>query len=110
MADGDFIYSLADVWRIRLIDAATAADNGVWVDSRIFNNASIHLVPGTGTLQIRGSDEPTKPANTAHGYQLGTDATTEARLEIRSLPQWIKGRVSSHSSGTHNIYATLRKA
>lgn len=108
MANGDLIKSDKLYKQFVLIDAATAAADGVWIDVSNFERGSFHLVLGVGTLQIRGSNEKLKPENTAHGFQIGTDATNETGITTEVLPRWIKGRVSAHTSGTHNIFAVIR--
>lgn len=92
-----------------LLNAVGAVDDGVWIDTGNFNEASIH-VEGitTATVQIRGSDESTKPANTDHAVQIGTDITADGRVEVAVLPRFIKARISVFTAGTISVFMTMR--
>lgn len=109
MASGDLKENLG--WRAtyKLLDGVTATSDGVWVDCGLFTEGRAHLAPGTGTLQLRGSDEDTKPANNTDGYQIGSDVTAVDDIEVAVLPRWIKVKVSAHTSGTHNAWVTFRR-
>lgn len=108
MADGDVIYA-REFKQWKLIDAAAATDNGVWIDTAQFGDGDIEVtISGTATVQIRGSSAPTIPANASHVNQIGSDVTASGDYDMIRAPRWLKARVSAWSSGTVNVYVLLR--
>jgi len=91
---------------VTLLNNQQALTDGVWVDIRELNRKAIHIL-GTfsATIQIRGSCEPTIPANTAHGAQIGSNITTAQLVEISAPVKWIKCSVTTYTSGA--IFAHL---
>lgn len=84
-----------------LLDAAGAIDNGVWIDARLFNQASVE-VQGTfvGTVQVYGSNAAAKPDNTAAGTPIGSPMTASGMLQVTPMPmRWIKASVTAWTSG-----------
>lgn len=93
-----------------LLDAVASTSDGVWVDAMEFAEGSIDItISATATVQIRGSDAATKPADNTHGNQLGTDFTASAQASLVCAPRWLKARVSSFGSGTVTVNTTLRR-
>ncbi|KKK53053.1 hypothetical protein LCGC14_3098630, partial [marine sediment metagenome] len=99
MANGDQIQVNKLFAIFALLDAETGTTDGVWVDTGLFERASFHLEIGAGTLQIRGSNNPTKPADNTHGFQIGADKTATAEIGTSILPRWVKARVTVDTSG-----------
>lgn len=92
----------------KLLDVAGGTTDGQWVDVRGFKNFTVDIrLTGTATAKVCGSNEPTKPANTAHGVQVGPDIITDSMVSITSPLRWLKCRVSSFSSGTISAFATV---
>jgi hypothetical protein len=90
--------------RHKLLDAAAGTTDGVWIDVRGFTRLSVHIDMGVGTVQIRGSNAPAKPANGVHEIQIDADITTDKLLDVNVPLSWIKAMVSQHTSGTHSVY------
>lgn len=110
MASGDLVVRHAQMEHWILIDAVTGTSDGVWIDTSVYPEGSIHVkIAGTATVQVRGSDDPTKPANSAHEVQVDSDITATDLLSILHLPRWLKARISAHSSGQVDVWAVLRR-
>lgn len=91
-------------------DSATGPTNGVWVDTRGVKAITIHFTGGVGTFQLRGSNAPLKPLNTAHAVQIGPDVDVsggapEAALTVDVPFRWLKVMVSAYTSG--NLFAYM---
>lgn len=111
MAAGDLNTRFAKGENHTLIDAAVAVDNGQWIESLEFTEGSISvIIATTATVQIRGTDQPTKPTNAEHGLQIGSDITSSQLYSISQLPRWIKARVSAWTAGQVDVYSTLRRS
>lgn len=95
-----------------LIDDEDGATNdGVWMDASDFWSGSVDVaISGTATVQIRGDDSVTRPANTAHGRQVGDDITSSGSYSLVYAPRWVKARVSAYTSGTVDVNATMRRS
>ena len=110
MANGDSVYQSAETWHVKLQDAISATDNGVWIDTRGYPDGSIGVtIATTATIQIRGSDAPTIPANNTDGNQLGSDVTASTTLDLTDAPRWLKCKISAWTSGAVTVTATLRR-
>ena len=109
MAHGDLIVSNQRSSHIKLIDAAVGTTDGVWVDTIDYENGSIEITLTTsGTVQICGSNSPTRPLDSANGTQIGNDFTTQTLQCIDRLPRWLKARVTA-VSGALSVLTVLRK-
>lgn len=87
----------------RLLDSVVAIDDGDWIPALGFFPFCFEISGITiATVQIRGSLAPTKPDNTDHGFQLGSDFTTSGNQSLTSLApmRWVKARVEAWTSGT----------
>lgn len=110
MADGDLIDqgaapSVSDYYTsFKLIDAAVATDSGAWVDVRGFANLSLDVTlgGGTATVQLMGSNAPTRPANNVDGRQIGANITADGIVSVTTPVRWLKVKVSAYTSGTIN--------
>jgi hypothetical protein len=110
MANGTINAVTRRASNITLIDAAVAIADGVWMDSMDFFQGSIDVtIVTTATVQVRGSDAPTIPANATHGNQVGSDITTSGQYSILNCPRWLKARVSAWTAGAVTVNTTLRK-
>lgn len=88
-----------------LLDNVTAVTDGEWIDVRRFREKTVH-VKGTftATVKIAGSCEPTMPANTDHGVQIGADITAPAIVEINPVIKWLKVYVPAYTDGSIDAY------
>lgn len=110
MANGTINAVTKRATNVTLLDAVTTNDNGTWIDTMDFVDGSIDItISAAGTVQIRGSDAATKPADASHGNQVGSDFTASAQATIVSCPRWLKARVSAGNTGTITVNTTLRK-
>lgn len=109
MANGEIVAKYKLALHIKLIDAAVAVTDGVWMDTGQYENTRIEISGiTTGTVEIRGSNAAAKPLNTAHGTIIGTAFTADGYSEILVLPRWIKARVTAWTTGTFDVLAMLR--
>ena len=87
-----------------LLHGITATDNGVWIDFRGFRSISVEVVATAATfsaiVQLRGSNATEKPANTAHGQQIGGDMSDEGAYVFEAPFRWIKAYCPTYTSGT----------
>lgn len=86
--------------------AITATSTGSWIDMGIgkwaWNKATIEVAQGTwvATIQVRGSNAPTKPTDDTLGTQIGANITAPGFVGVDPLPRWLKVVVSGFTSGT----------
>jgi hypothetical protein len=94
------------IMRATLITAAVGTGNGEWIDTSGMTNMSIHITGiTTATVEVDGSNEPTKPADATHGIKLnGVDITANQMFTITVPQRWVKARVTAWTSGTINAY------
>lgn len=97
------------IHRVQLTESAVATENGEWVNIEGLAPFSIH-VSGitTGTVQIRISNDATKPADATHDIQLGSDITADGMTENTIPVRWIKSRVSAWTTGTFIVELVSR--
>lgn len=109
-ADGDQLLTTGGQRIYLLIDAAAAADTGVWVDCAEFTSAFVTVVPaGTmapATVEIDGLNDLAKPAPANNGTPMAAALTANGNLTISVLPRWIKARVIG-IPGTSTITVTV---
>jgi len=108
LANGDVI-SQGDYFKhIKLIDAKSATDNGVWVDCRRYDQASIH-VSGitTATVIINASNAASFPGNSSHEVQRAS-LSADGEIIYEVLPAFIKARISAWTSGATSVFIILR--
>jgi hypothetical protein len=90
------------------LDTVTATNVGgsQWIDVRGFPRLTVdvRLGGGTATIQIRGSNAPTKPLNSSDETQIGANITADSIVALDSPIRWIKMIVSTYVSGTINAY------
>lgn len=121
MPDGRVLNDSHISGRVVMIDAASAADDGQWIDVERYRAASIHFISSGGaafTIQVRGSSAEVKPANNTQGAQIGADVVIAANGEqlfalggfpfTENLPWYFKVRISAYTSGTLTAIAVLR--
>ena len=91
--------------RAQLLTDQVGTTDGEWLGLEGFFPVSIELNGmNADTLQIRGSNLPTQPLNTAHGFQLGVDITSDQLVVLLAPVRWIKVRVTAAGTGTINAY------
>ncbi len=84
-----------------LLDAIVATGNGEWIDVSGLEKYNIHTSGiTTATLQIRGSNDETKPSDATHDIQLGSDITADGMKQFTTPLRWLKVRVTVWSAGT----------
>lgn len=123
MANGEIVAKYKTALHLKLIDAAVAVTDGVWMDAGLYEVASIEFSGiTTATLHLNGSNAAVKPVNTVHGFQIGPNITADGDLSIPGsdvvagdnfhgvLPRWIKARISVWTAGTISVLALLRTA
>ena len=90
-----------------LLTAVVAVDDGDWIDAANWGPFSFQAEGiTTAAVEICGSNNPTKPLNSNHGYMIGSsDLTADGMVEWQGRSRWIKMRVSSWTSGTINGWA-----
>lgn len=88
-----------------LVDAGAATSDGVWYDVTAWKRIAVHLIFGVATMQIFGSNRPTKPANNVDDVQIGGDITSDTIYELTAKIKWIKVKTSAYTSGTLYAYA-----
>jgi len=95
----------AVVYLATLIDAETSTTDGEWFYCAGFESMSFHVDGVSGeTLHICGSNNPTKPVNTVHGIQLGSDITADGLYVTVTPTVWIKARISVGGAGTVSVF------
>ena len=109
MASGDFAAGGRFGQLFKLIDAVSATSDGVWIDATMLQHGSIEVtIATTATVQLRGSNAASKPANSADGFQIGSDITASGGFAIEHLPRFLKAKISAHTSGAVSVLAWLR--
>jgi hypothetical protein len=95
--------------RAQLLTNVTAIADGEWIDVSGLNQLSLDIRGITSaTVQLRGSNEPTKPLDSTHGNQLGSDTTVDGFVIVSASVRWLKLRVSTFVSGNINAYLEAR--
>ena len=77
---------------------STAVDDGTWIACEQFNvpfSVDVQGIVGADRVQIRVSNDKTKPSNAVHERQLGTDISANGVTEVTSPYKWIKARKSA---------------
>lgn len=111
MADGDKIFEHRHILHYKLIDAAVATGNGVWIDTADYGSGTIHLtLAGTATAQVFGSNAAAAPAASTDHAQIGVDINASSLVTIAVMPRWIKVKVSSWTSGAVSAFLCARRA
>lgn len=108
MATGDVAHTSKFSKSWIMLDAETAVADGHWVDVSDYDELSLDVTMGVGTLQVRGANQPVVPADTAVGRAIGADITASGMVQIAIRPRWIKVQVSADTSGTHNAWLIAR--
>lgn len=100
-------FNITEGNKARLINLLGEADgsgtvNGVWMELKDYRLALSLMVSGVvgETLVVCGSNAATKPANSAHGFAIGSTITADGFYDITTAPWWIKVRVSVAGTGT----------
>lgn len=88
-----------------LLDAVSAVDVGDWVEIDGRHPTTVH-VKGitTATVKVHVSNNPTKPANSVHDVQIGSDVVADGSVEITAPYKWVKTRISAHTSGAISAF------
>ena len=90
----------------QLLTDVVATTNGEWVGVDGFYPFTVH-VDGIvdATVQVRVSNLPTRPLDTAHAAQAGLDITGDDQFVVVDYPvRWVKCRVPTWVAGTLNAY------
>lgn len=87
------------------LNAVVGTSNGAWIDMSGWAGANIHVSGIIGdTVRVYGSNNPTCPANSAVGCQLGNDITVDNSYLYFAGP-WLWMKVSISTAGTGAITA-----
>jgi hypothetical protein len=94
------------IMRANLIPAAVGIGNGEWIDTSGMSVMTIHITGiTTATVEVDGSNEPTRPADATHGIKLnGVDITANQIFAVQVPVRWLKARVTAWTTGTINAY------
>lgn len=88
-----------------LLNAVTATGNGEWINIEGFHPLSFQISGiTTASVQFRGSNNPTKPADASDEFQLGSTVTADALVALDAPVKWLKAKVSAYTSGTISVY------
>lgn len=89
------------IYKCQLTVSATGTENGEWINIEGLGPFSIHLsgVVSGDIIQIRGSNDATRPSNATHDIQLGSNITVDGITEYTVPIRWIKSRVSAWAGG-----------
>jgi hypothetical protein len=91
--------------RAQLLTNVAAITDGEWIDVSGLNQMSFDIRGITSaTVQLRGSNELTRPADNTHGNQLGSDSTVDGFVIVSASVRWLKVRVSTYVSGSVNCF------
>lgn len=86
-----------------MLNGVTATGNGEWVEVNGKFSVQVSGIT-TATVQIRGSNQVTKPSDTVHEEALGADITADG-ITYNSIPvKWAKVRVSAYTAGSISAY------
>ena len=98
-----------DFLHVLLQDDSVATDNGVWLDTGGFAEASIEINGiTTATVVVRGSNAESKPAASTHRVSLSSQ-TADTIVALTQLPRWLKVQISVWTAGTVVVTAKLMK-
>lgn len=92
-----------------LLAAASGTDEGHWISFFPFKGGTLEVVTTgspTFSLQLYGSNSPTKPSDATNVSPLGSAITTAGLSQITSGPRWIKANLTAISGGG-TVNATL---
>lgn len=83
----------------------TGTDTGEWVTVTGVTPLSFQIDGITSaTVQLRGSNKPTKPANSSDEFQLGQNITVDGLFVLDAPVRFVKAKVSTYVSGSINCY------
>jgi hypothetical protein len=87
-----------------LLASAIATGNGEWINIHGFQPCTVEITGITNaTVVLSGSCQPTKPANSFHGFEL-REVTTDGAVKVIDPVEWVKARVTVYTSGTISAY------
>lgn len=98
----------------QVLTTQSAINNGSWEDASFFDKLSIQVtgLSGLDRVQIRGSNKLTKPADTDHEQQLGSDISTAGITHFVDMSvAWVKIRKSAAdvSPGSTDAFLFMRR-
>jgi hypothetical protein len=114
MANGTVLHQRNSALQVTLLDAVTATSDGAWVDTIDYAEGNVHVAGiTTATVQIRGYNlASTAPANTVHGFQIGSNITAtadnQAGIALATMPRFLKVMVSGYTGGTITAACIIR--
>lgn len=89
-----------------LLANQTTTGNGTWFDVAAWSRITVDILGiTTGTVQIMGSCEPTKPLDATDGRKIGNDITANAIVEITAKVKWLKIKTTVATSVAIYAYA-----
>lgn len=93
------------VMQAQMLTDVVAVANGEWIAMDGVRPFSVQVTGiTTATVQVRGSNAPTKPADNTHGFQLGSNLTADGVVAVETPVRWVKVQVTVWTSGTLNAY------
>lgn len=94
------------IMRAQVLTSAVALTDGEWIDVSGLQPISVHVMGiTTATVEVDGSNEATRPANSTHGIKINAGTITADTHEVITRPlRWLKVRVTAYTSGTIHGY------
>ncbi len=87
----------------RLLDAVVATGDGEWINVAGFHPLSFQISGITvATLELDGSNAPTRPLNSVHGFYLA-QPTGDGAVDVDMPVEWVKARCTAYTSGTITV-------
>ena len=95
---------------VKLLDAQSAAGNGVWIDVRDWpgrGSIEVSAIEAAGVVQLMASSAATKPTDATDGTKIGSDITTAGFTAVDLTCRWIKAKKSAADATPGNRLATV---
>lgn len=88
-----------------LLDAVGATSDGAWIAVDGVRPFTIHLDGiTTATVQVRGSNLPSKPADNTDGFQVGVDLSANGAIAVDLPLRWLKVKITDWTEGDISAY------
>lgn len=89
----------------QLLTNVASTVTGEWFEVSGIHPISFQIIGiNSATVQLRGSNNPSKPLDAADEFALGHDITTDGLLALDAPVKWVKAKVSAYTSGSINCY------
>lgn len=95
-----------------LYDGEDGNDDGEWMDTLGWDSFNCSaVITSTQTVNLRGSNAATKPADNTHGSAITTALTATGYFSIdrHQIPRWLKVYTSATSGGSSVVTAKVHR-